>query len=137
MNPTRTTLGDTDAEIRTTLAALLSTLDPDAEYELRHEDFIADMPQSGERIRGRDTMRELQRAFPADTKPAFVVRRIIGAGELWTVEAVGDYGGEKFHVVLIIELRSGKILRETRYYPQPFEAPQWRADLEPHGDDSR
>jgi hypothetical protein len=44
------------------------------------------------------------------------VRRITGAGELWTVGAEDDYGGPIFHVVLIIELRDGKILRETRYY---------------------
>jgi hypothetical protein len=29
-------------------------LDAEREYELRHEDFVIDMPQSGERIRGRD-----------------------------------------------------------------------------------
>lgn len=137
MSPARTTLGSTDREIRATLAELLSALDPDAEYELRHEDFVADMPQSGERVRGRDAMRDLQRAFPADTKPTFSVRRIVGAGELWIVEADGDYGAESFHVVLIIELRYGKILRETRYYTQPFEAPQWRAHLvEPYREES-
>jgi len=57
MNRRRTTLGSTDLEIRATLAELLGALDADVEYELRHEDFIADMPQSGERIRGRDAMR--------------------------------------------------------------------------------
>ncbi len=124
-----TTLGGTDQKIRATLAELLTTLDPDLEYGLRHEDFVADMPQSGERVCGRDAMRELQRGFPAQSKPTFTVRRIIGAGQLWSVEAEGDYGGQIFHVVLIIELRDGKILRETRYYAEPFEAPQWRAHL--------
>lgn len=138
MNQRRATLGGTDGEIRATLAELLGALDADAEYELRHEDFVADMPQSGERVRGRHAMRELQRAFPADSKPTFTVRRIIGAGELWIVEAKGDYGGQTFHVVLIVELRAGKILRETRYYAEPFQAPQWRAHLvEPHRGDER
>lgn len=134
MNQRRTTLGSTDQQIRATLAELLGALDADAEYEVRHEDFVADMPQSGERVRGRDAMRELQRAFPPDTKPTFTVRRITGAGDLWTVEAEGDYGGHIFHAVLLLELRDGKILRETRYYAEPFEAPQWRAHLtEPQG----
>lgn len=138
MNERRTTLGGTDREIRATLAELLGALDADAEYELRHEDFVAHMPQSGEQVRGREAMRELQRAFPADTTPTFTVRRITGGGELWTAEAEGDYGGQTFHVVLIIELRGGKILRETRYYAEPFEAPQWRAHLvEPDGADAR
>jgi hypothetical protein len=29
--------------------------------------------------------------------------------------------------VCIIELRDGKVLRETDYYAQPFQAPEWRA----------
>ena len=85
------------------------------------------MPRSGERIRGRDAMRELQRAFPPETRPKFRLRRIVGGRENWTVEAVGDYGGQIFMVVVIIELRDGRIFRETRYYPEPFEPPEWRA----------
>ena len=30
-------------------------------------------------------------------------------------------------MVVIVELHDGKITRETRYYPEPFEAPEWRA----------
>src|SRR5689334_21421450 len=79
-NLSRTTLGSTDREIQATLAELLGALDADAEYEVRHEDFVADMPQSGERIRGREAMRELQLAFPPEAKPTFTVRRITGSG---------------------------------------------------------
>ena len=116
-----------DRQVRETLAAMVTKLDPDAEYALRHEDFVADMPQSGERIRGRDNMRALQQAFPPDRTPTFRVRRITGGGDVWTMEAVGDYGGEIFLVVVIFELRDGRIIRETRYYPQPFDAPEWRS----------
>jgi hypothetical protein len=87
------------------------------------------MPQSGERVHGSDAMRELQRTFPPEAKPTFTVRRIMGSGDQWTVEAEGDYGGQICHVVAILELSGGKILRETRYYAEPFEAPQWRAHL--------
>jgi ketosteroid isomerase-like protein len=116
-----------DQQIRETLIDMVTNLDPDAEYELRHEDFVADMPQSGERIRGRDNMRALQQAFPPDRTPTFRVRRITGGDDVWTVEATGDYGGEIFLVVVIIEFRDGKIIRETRYYPQPFDPPEWRS----------
>jgi ketosteroid isomerase-like protein len=117
-----------EVQVRATLTDMVTNLDPDKEYVLRDaEDFVADMPQSNERIRGRDNMRELQRAFPPETTPKFTIRRILGAGDVWTAEAVGDYGGEIFQVVAIFEFRDGKIVRETRYYPQPFEAPPWRA----------
>lgn len=116
-----------DQGIRETLIEMVTNLDPDAEYELRHADFVADLPQSGERIRGRDKMRAMQQAFPPGSTPTFSVRRITGAGDTWTVEATGDYGGEIHLVVVIFEFRDGKIVRETRYYPQPFAAPEWRA----------
>jgi hypothetical protein len=28
---------------------------------------------------------------------------------------------------MIVEFRDGKIWRDTRYYAEPFEAPEWRA----------
>jgi hypothetical protein len=49
---------------------------------------------------------------------------------LWILEGVNDYGeGRVFTVVAIFELKDGRIWRDTRYYAEPFEAPQWRASL--------
>jgi hypothetical protein len=101
-------------------------LDAAAEYELRHEDYVMEMPQSGERIRGRDNMRAMQEAYP--DPPAAVLRRIVGGGDVWVMEATSDYGsGNTYLVADIFEFRDGKIAKETRYYAQPFEAPAWRA----------
>jgi ketosteroid isomerase-like protein len=116
-----------EQEIPTRLAELMTKLDPEAEYEWRHEDFIADMPQSNERVRGRENMRAFQRAYPPETLPKFDVRRVVGGGDVWTVLATGDYGGQIFHLAIVFEFRDGRILRETRYYAEPFEAPEWRA----------
>jgi hypothetical protein len=55
-----------DQQVRELLTNMLTNLDADAEYELRHENFVAEMPQSRERIRGRANMRALQRAFPPE-----------------------------------------------------------------------
>ena len=46
------------------LTELLPKLSPEEEYEIRHEDYVMEMPQSGERIRGREKMREFQEAYP-------------------------------------------------------------------------
>jgi hypothetical protein len=89
-------------------------LDAAAEYELRHEDYVMEMPQSGERIRGRDNMRAVQEAFP--NPPAAVLRRIVGSGDVWVMEAKSDYGrGDTYLVADIFEFRDGKIAKETRY----------------------
>jgi hypothetical protein len=48
---------------------------------------------------------------------------------LWVVEGVVDYGGgREVDFVLILELRDGKVFRETRYYADRFEAPESRAE---------
>ncbi len=46
------------------LAELFSHLSAEEEYQIRHEDYTLEMPQSGERIRGREAMRAMQEAFP-------------------------------------------------------------------------
>jgi hypothetical protein len=107
------------------LTELLPKLSPEEEYELRHEDYVMEMPQSGERIRGREMMREFQEAYP--NPPSMQLRRVLVRDELWVVEIVSDYGGRIYNAVLIIELRDGKMWRDTRYYAEPFEAPEWRA----------
>jgi hypothetical protein len=70
------------------------------------------MRQSGERFASRDALREMRRAFPGPPKIDL---------------PTSDYGGQRFNTVLIIELRDELIVRETRYYAEPFEAPAWRA----------
>jgi ketosteroid isomerase-like protein len=117
-----------EQQVRETLTRMMTDLDPEAEYEARHEtDFVADMHQSRERVRGRDNMREFQRNYPPETMPEFTVERIVGHGDFWTVEATGDYAGERFCVVIVVQFRDGKIVHESRYYAQPFEAPEWRS----------
>jgi hypothetical protein len=107
------------------LTELLPKLSPEEEYEIRHEDYVMEMPQSGERIRGREKMREFQEAYP--NPPTMELRRVLVRDGLWVVKLVSDYGGQIYTPVLIIELRDGKMWRDRRYYAEPFEAPEWRA----------
>jgi ketosteroid isomerase-like protein len=104
---------------------LKGAFDSAQEYAIRHEDVVIDMPQSGERIHGRDHMKAMQDAYPGP--PKVTVRRIVGSGDLCVVELRSGYSGRIYHAAMIIEFREGKIIRETRYYADPFEAPAWRA----------
>ena len=115
-----------EQQARRFLTELFSHLSPEEEFEIRHEDYTMEMPQSGERIRGRENMRAFQEAFP--NPPSIQLRRVLVRDGLWVVEGVNDYGGgQVFDVVLIVELKDGKWWRDTRYYAEPFEAPEWRA----------
>ncbi len=114
-----------EQQARHFLTELLPKLSPEEEYEIRHEDYVMEMPQSGERIRGREKMREFQEAYP--NPPTMDLRRVLVRDGLWVVELVSDYGGQIYYPVLIIELRDGKMWRDRRYYAEPFEAPDWRS----------
>lgn len=105
----------------------LGNLSTDEEYELRDPDYVMEMPQSGERIRGRDNMRAMQETFPAPPTN-LRMRRVVGSGDVWVVEGSAVWSGRTYHVANIVEFQDGKILRETRYYADPFEAPAWRAE---------
>ena len=90
-----------------------------------------EMPQSGERFRGRENMRAFQEAFPdISDAPTIRIRRVLAREGLWVVESIVDYGGgQVMHGVAILELKDGKVWRDTRYFAEPFEAPGWRAHL--------
>src|SRR5918999_6334789 len=98
------------------LTELLPKLSPEEEHEIRHKDYVMEMPQSGERIRGREKMRAFQEAYP--NPPSMQLRRVIVREGLWVVEIVSDYGGRIYHPVLIIEHRDGKMWRGTPRYPE-------------------
>ena len=55
------------------------------------------------------------------------LRRVLVREGLWVAEVVSGYGGQAFHFVSIVELRDGKMWRDTRYYAEPFEVPEWKA----------
>ena len=53
------------------LTELLSNHRPEEEYNVRHpDDYVMEMPQSGERFRGRENMRAFQEAHPAVVSPS-------------------------------------------------------------------
>jgi hypothetical protein len=112
------------------LIQLYSHLSPEEEYNVRHQDYVMETPQSGERFRGRENMRAFQRARSDHSTPprALQLRRVLVKEGLWVIEAVIDYGGgQVFDVVLISELKDGKMWRDRWYFAEPFEAPEWRA----------
>ena len=115
-----------EQQVRDLLTEGIRKMSAEEEYKLRHEDYVMEMPLSGERIRGREKMRAMQEAYPGGP-PTIRLRRLIVKDGLWVGEVVSDYGGRIYHGVAIIELRDGKIWRDTRYYAEPFEAPEWRA----------
>jgi len=89
-----------------------------AEHEIYHDDAILEYPQSGERIRGRDNIRQSRAAQPSQKR--FAVRRILGSENLWLTELTLSYDGVPSFVVSIMEFKSDKVARETQYFSEAF-----------------
>jgi hypothetical protein len=115
-----------ERDVRELFTRMFEHMSAEEEHEVRHPDFVMEMPQSGERIVGRENMRKMQENYPGP--PSIELRRVVGSGDVWAIEMRSDYDGRVYYVVMLVEFSEGKIVRETRYYADPFDAPEWRAD---------
>jgi hypothetical protein len=101
-----------------------------AQYEMSADDVVNEFPQSGERFRGRDNIAAMNQSYSGKTgtTPKSTLRRIIKPGEAWVIEGTIDYGdGTPVSAISIIETGSdGKVVKQTDYFANPFEAPAWR-----------
>ena len=93
--------------------------------EIFADDAVVEWPQSGERIRGKADIIAMHQAAPVAVD--IQVRRIIGCDALWITEGTIRYdGGQPTKAVFIMEVRDGKVARETDYFGAPFDAPAYR-----------
>ena len=99
--------------------------DFETEHSIYHEDAVLEYPQSGERFRGRCNIQNNRTKQPS--KKRFTVRRIIGGGDLWITEYILSYDGKPSYTVSIMEFSGDKVMRETQYFADPFEAGASRA----------
>ncbi len=99
--------------------------DFEAEHRIYADHAVLEYPQSGERIRSRQSILAARQAQP--DRKRFIVRRIAGSGGLWISELVLSYDERPFHVVSIMELANGQVVRETQYFGAPFEPGASRA----------
>src|SRR5215216_132028 len=62
-------------------------LSPEEEYNVRHQDYVMEMTQSGERFRGRENKRAFQRARSDHSTPpwSLQLRRVLGRVCKWSV----------------------------------------------------
>jgi hypothetical protein len=116
-----------DAEIRAALVRHWSdVMNQEVTHEIYHDDAVLEFPQGGERLVGLANIRAMREAYPAEV--AITIQRMRGAGELWVTETLITYDGVKtMNAVNIMELRDGKVVRETIYFGDPWQPPAWRA----------
>ena len=100
--------------------------DLEAEHEIYDDNVLCEYPQSGEKIRGRRNLQALRGHHPG--KPSgFLIRRIVGINDLWVTEYVINYKTSVVQTISMMEFEDGRVIHETQYFAEPFEAPAWRS----------
>ena len=112
--------------------------------KLLHADYVWEMPQSGERVRGLENNRAMNENYPGLPKvetrritgsqdkwvltPNWTVLKVTGSGDDYTAESLVNYpDGSVWHSVDIFRFREGKILYQTSYFAAQLEAAEWRS----------
>jgi hypothetical protein len=95
--------------------------------EIYHDDALVELPQSGEKFRGKENFIPWRSEYPAATIE-FEVRAIRGEGDTWIAEGLIRYdGGDPLPFVGILHFRGDLVDRETIYVTEPFPPDEARA----------
>ena len=105
----------------------METNDFYAAAQLLHDDYILEWPQSGECIRGRDNFAALNTAYPAAETWHFKINQIVAEDASVVTDVSVTDGRRTDRAITFSTIRDGKIWKQVEFWPEPFEAPTWRA----------
>lgn len=107
----------------------MQTNDFRAAGKLLSDDYVAEWPQSNERIRGRDNFAAINEEYPAHGHWNFVINTIVGN----ETEAVSDVsftdGVQSARVISFTTIKDGKICKQVEFWPENYPAPENRKHL--------
>lgn len=91
------------------------------------DDYLLHWPQSGERIRGAANFVAINANYPAAGRWHFTIERLLVEGEQTVTDVVVSDGAVTARAITFTTVRNGRIAEQVEYWPDPFEAPAWRA----------
>ena len=97
--------------------------------ELLADEVVYELPQTRERVRGRDAyLRFNAEGFPGEWRIA--VERIVAAErEAVSLIRLTEPGGEQLAITFFELDEAGRIARVTDFWPEPYRPPAGRAHL--------
>lgn len=107
------------------LFAAFERWDLESVESLIADDAVEGRPQSGERFVGRANIMGMLRSLPSE--PQISWRSIRGGPRVWAAEGIVEYGEGPVHLIGIVELEDGKMVRSDYYFADAFEPAEWRA----------
>ena len=105
----------------------METNDFNAASQLLHDKYLLEWPQSGERIVGRENFAAINTNYPAEGEWRFSINHIVSEGDLVVTDVSVTDGKVIGRAVTFSTIRDEKIWKQVEFWPDPFEAPAWRA----------
>ncbi|MFN8413518.1 MAG: nuclear transport factor 2 family protein [Anaerolineales bacterium] len=105
----------------------METNDFYAASQLLHDDYLLEWPQSGERIRGRDHFAAMNSFYPTEGTWHFTINHIVAENDLVVTDVSVTDGTVHDRCITFSTVRDGKIWKQIEFWPDSFEAPEWRA----------
>lgn len=118
---------ETTRQLVTQFWAEMQANDWAAAAALFADDYLLYWPQSGERIHGAANFIAINRAYPAAGRWSFSVERLVVEGEQAVTEVTVTDGAVRARAITFTTVRDGCITSQIEYWPDPFDAPDWRA----------
>lgn len=119
----------TDAKgLVTAFADRLERRDWGALAEVLHPDVVYELPQTGERIRGRDRYITFNAEYPGDwhIEPLVILGDDHDGSLLFRWTSDGD---EPALAIAFFEVSGGLITKVTDFWPEPYDPPPGREHL--------
>ncbi|MEU4396646.1 nuclear transport factor 2 family protein [Kribbella sp. NPDC023855] len=105
----------------------MAARDWDSFGALLAEDVVYELPQTAERVTGRDRLVQFNREYPGDWR--IDVSRLIVDGETAAGTMNFTVGDDEMVGLVYLELTGGLISRVTDFWPEPYDAPPGREHL--------
>jgi ketosteroid isomerase-like protein len=107
--------------------ATMAARDWDEFAGLVAEDVVYELPQTNERITGRESYVRFNREYPGDWR--LELTRLIVDGDTAAASMNFTVGTEQLVGLVFLETGGGLVTRVTDFWPEPYEPPAGREHL--------
>ncbi len=101
------------------------TFDFEEAGRLLHDNFVFELPQSKERVRGRANFVAFNANYPGRWHIA--IQRMVASGDKVTTEITARSEEQTLTAISFFRIQDGKIIHIREFWPEPFPAQAWRA----------
>jgi ketosteroid isomerase-like protein len=108
---------------------LMATNDFHSVKAVLAQEFVAEWPQSKERIRGGENFARMNAEYPASGRWQFTINRLVASGGSVVTQVSVSDGTQFADPISFFTVAAGKVTHLMEYWPEPFVAAENRRHL--------